>query len=116
MNNLSNVFVEAADLLEPKGSWCRHVYGRKNGVAVKSNDTRNCDQRCMVGAIRCVTEFSGNKKKVKLRAEAERMLAAAVPTAPMNWNDDPARTQEEVVALLRELSGVPDYDSYVHYD
>ncbi len=104
MSDLATVFTQAAALLEPEGAWCQRVFGVRDGRAIRDDNTKGCQQRCLVGAVREVCESS--KRTRKLRAPAERALAAALPCAPMNWNDQPERTQDEVVAVLYALAVV----------
>ena len=75
----------AASLIEERG-WCQGEYSRNGRL-------------CMLGAIR-VAEGSDDDAS----GAVARLRASMNVKFPHEWNDDPKRTKEEVVAKLRAVA------------
>ncbi len=104
---VSQVLSEAADLLEKPGAWTQGAYARgKSGRKVSTRKTAVCF--CAVGAIDAVI----GKPTIGIEGhwEALRMVTfAAIGTREANvaeWNDEPGRTQAEVVAAFRRAAAL----------
>ncbi|MBO9624132.1 MAG: hypothetical protein J7500_15600 [Sphingomonas sp.] len=83
---VSEVLSRAADLIEPEGKWTRGVY---------VGPDRNC--WCVLGAIQRAGNFGHDDNR------PVAFLKDLMGVAWLHeWNDDPNRTQAEVVAKLRE--------------
>lgn len=87
---------KAADLVEPKGAWLqRHMACDKYGHTVSLGaGTAVCF--CPVAAIRVAC---GGLTAAAVGAE--KALSIHLGQGVESWNDDPNRTQPEVVAALR---------------
>jgi hypothetical protein len=84
--------MKAWELLEEK-DWCQGAYARNafdHGVEV--NDPQACSF-CVVGLLKATDTWGLNYLKLK-----EHLGMTVV-----EWNDDPERTKEEVLAVLKEL-------------
>lgn len=82
--------MKAWELLETSG-WCQ-------GVSIRERSDRTLAY-CAMAAI--FESYSGH---TALRNQALALLQSRVPRGGITlWNDDPSRTKEEVVALLKEL-------------
>ena len=93
--SVSDILAKAADLIEPEGAW--------SGGCVHGRD-------CAATAI---WQANGNFGDSRPTRPAQRFFAkqigvnpSRVPSSIYCWNDDPSRTQSEVVAKLREASQV----------
>jgi hypothetical protein len=84
--------MKAWELLEEK-DWCQGDYARNAfGHGVEVNDPRACSF-CAVGLLVATGTCDLNYPKLK-----EHLGMRVV-----DWNDDPERTKEEVLAVLKEL-------------
>lgn len=95
----SEVLNTAADLLSAPGSWIQGAYARHaNGNVIGARST-NATCFCVDGVIQHVTvdDFTS------YFAACDR-LTQVVGDNIINWNDDPSRTQAEVVVALREAA------------
>lgn len=100
MKPLSQVLEEAADLLAKPGAWTQGALSRDaDGKNVPLNDGI-CF--CMGGAIS--KSADGAKTAQRKAMQAVRDVVGAGWVA--GWNDDPKRTQAEVVAKLREAAAL----------
>ncbi len=101
MSEIGKVLSEAADLIERDG-WCQETYEDYRG------------RRCMDGALIAVmgdTHVKLNDVEAALSAHLPQVtsihVAAPHAWAPViAWNDAEGRTQEEVVAKLREVASL----------
>lgn len=85
----ADVLRRAADLLEEFG-WCQGDYGSKEAGAF-----------CAVGACRqASSDLNFRRDEYGLMWPESALELDNVPP----WNDDPARTKEEVIARLREAA------------
>lgn len=91
-----SLFAEAADIVEERGWWQGHYFGPNGEV-------------CLIGA--CLAAQTGARRSADLPADfrfgwvedaLEPLLGRWGRSAV--WNDDPARTKDEVVALLRQAA------------
>jgi len=89
-SRVSDVLDRAADLIEPEGAWHQGNYVGPTG-----------DCWCALGAIMRVGNFASdiNAPSIVLRRLIGEEFVA-------DWNDDPERTQAEVVAKLREAAAL----------
>lgn len=83
----------AADLIEPAGMWTQGSWARD---AAGAADPRPEDAACycLYGAVRKAAGFG----KTDAAFEA---LGQSFRGDYISWNDEPSRTQAEVVAVLR---------------
>lgn len=89
--------MKAWELLETSG-WCQGAEARSFGGKAVSAEANVAASFCLVGAvIHTYGERAARPIIVKLWSVVRTF-------SPAEWNDDPSRTKEEVVALLRELN------------
>lgn len=94
----AEVFTEAARLV--REGWCQGAYARdKDGRGVRLGDEKACEW-CVVGALYRATDDGARG----WAAEREASSALGLRGSVVSWNDDPARTQAEVAALLDRLA------------
>lgn len=93
LDGVGKLLWQAADLLEECG-WCQHRieddYGRM----------------CLVGSIQAALRMSQRADPVFCHAVVYRLKRRL--ELPVQWNDQPERTQEQVVDMLRELARETD--------
>lgn len=101
--NVSEVLNQAADVLEPEGAWTQGALWRTPDGTYEE-DGAVCF--CIQGALYLVTEriAGGVGEGDAVREEAEDFLETLLGRTIPGWNDDPERTQAEVVAKLREAA------------
>lgn len=88
--------MKAWELLSKPGAWTQGYFARNSNEEMRnSRDEDACCWCAMGGISRC---YSGPEW-----ASAVNRLSDAVGGHIPKWNDTPGRTQEEVVALLKEL-------------
>lgn len=99
-----NLLSKAADLLEQPNAWCqgsiaRDAKGERVGVA---QSPRACSW-CIIGAV---VKAAGSVKlpdgiihKIKNAAVADDVYLSLG-----SWNDEPSRTKNDVVAVLRKAA------------
>lgn len=86
---MSKLTEPVVNLLNEKG-WCQQSYVNSEG------------QSCLIGAIIRVTQYSQ-------QIEIEKLLLAKLGFQQdqlyslIDWNDDPARTKEDVINLLESV-------------
>jgi len=95
---VAEVLDRAADLIEPAGAWTQGKWG--------SPETCMCAE----GAIFAACEASPMYDRNRIPG-AIGVLTSMLPAIPRGnpiafWNDDPERTQAEVVAKLREAAAL----------
>ena len=93
----------AADLLDRPGAWCQEAYARDADGYSTHPLADKAVSWCPIGAITRVAEESD----VQDYHEAQARLTTTVQRRHQNishWNDDPNRTQSEVVAMLRRAA------------
>jgi len=84
--------MKAWELLEEK-DWCQGDYARNaSGQSVRVHDPQ-ARRFCVVGLLEATGTCDLNYPKLK------EHLGMRV----IDWNDDPERTKEEVLAVLKEL-------------
>lgn len=103
---VAEVLDGAANLLEKPGAWTQDAYARgKSGREVTTRKAAVCF--CALGAIDYV---SGYNPGVGGDNEAKCYLASAITGRRYggiaSFNDDPIRTQAEVVAKLRKAAAL----------
>ncbi len=117
MEELSTVFDQAAKLLERDG-WCQ-------GQFTRHSDFRREPRRCLLGALRAVIigeegftlggrgcdvtpnmqrQMSASSEQLFVTAQRHGIVDAASAWKPAIWNDEPGRTVEDVISLLRKAS------------
>lgn len=90
--NVADILDRAADLIEPEGAWIQGFFSNR------------CGGHCMAGAILEVADLTDIST---LRVAVEAVLPAPPEERAERitwWNDEPGRTQAEVVAKLREAA------------
>jgi len=103
-SRVSEVLDRAADLLTPEGAWTQGLFARDvTGYPLPAGFDAGAVCWCAVGAIEKVT---GEECLEDLPVLAAQQLESVLPTAIPPWNDAPERTQEEVVAKLREAAAL----------
>jgi hypothetical protein len=96
MTDAESILEEAADLCAR--GWCQNA-------AQRSNDRGNSDF-CATGAINAVSWSMYMGGDGEGRMSAQRTVERIVGRAIESWNDHPARTQAEVVAMLRTAAAM----------
>jgi hypothetical protein len=97
MKTLADIFDEAADLIEPEGAWTQGYYAMASEDVIRNPVDDDACRFCVVGAIwRAAGDFERRDVVIESIAGDEGDL--------IRWNDDPRRTQPEVVAKLREAA------------
>jgi hypothetical protein len=105
MNNVKEVLLNAAKLLEEKG-WTQRTYARdKHGFStVSTDDDAVCF--CAIGAINRAG-FELKDYEETLRLEAVAVLSESLgefDNSISQWNDYHRRTKEEVISKLKEVA------------
>ncbi len=106
MSQAQEILEAAAEILERMG-WTQDTLARD----AEGNETHPCDEDvaclCMVGAMYRACGFS---TAVEMPSEVLHRLRDAIfarderDLSPAEWNDQPGRTKEEVISLLREAA------------
>lgn len=103
--SIPDVLEAAADLLSKPGAWTQGAYARGKGNR-PVNSADEAARFCVLGAM----NIAAGAPKVNLdRNEAHIAFANAtgIPDYLIaTWNDTPGRTQDEVVAKLREAAAL----------
>jgi hypothetical protein len=96
MKTTSELITAGADRLERMG-WCQGSFAQdKNDQSVPPDDEEACSF-CAVGAMRAVGQNV-------LIGRAIHALSLAASRTITRWNDDPGRTKDEVIALMRRTA------------
>lgn len=100
---VSEILFAAADLIEPEGAWTQRAIARdRKGLIAIGEGTAVC--WCAIGAI---IKVGGAWEAIE-RTEKLLALPDAARVGDLRplaaFNDAPERTQEEVVAKLREAA------------
>lgn len=97
----SEVLSAAADLIEKPGAWLQDGLAHDaGGLAAKvTSDTAVCF--CAEGAI---ARFVGDYCTTRYFDVENWLVRVIGKPIPCDWNDDPERTQAEVVTALRKAS------------
>lgn len=100
----SETLTKAADLLTPEGKWTQGAYARgKSGRSVHEHSP-SAVCFCALGALWRVGDVGALWRVGDDDWRAKGYLRRVIDTAIAEWNDDPARTQAEVVAALRKAA------------
>jgi hypothetical protein len=98
--DIANILECAAELIETKG-WTQGSYARDaNGEAVDLLD-KNAECFCIIGALSHVSWGYDFNIRCKAYQFATNILH---DKSLLPWNDDPARTKEEVITFLKSAS------------
>jgi hypothetical protein len=102
--NIADVLNRAADLIEPEGRWGRDDYGY---YGPDSDSDMGC--YCLIGAI------AKAAARAPFLVENDDAIAAILGFKHgyeiPRWNDEPDRTQAEVVAALRAAAKLSEADN-----
>jgi hypothetical protein len=90
--SVADVLERAANLIEPEGAWTKEDYVGPSGTCW-----------CVLGAIKRAGDFANDLNPA---AEALRAALGVGYGGIPDWNDAPERTQDEVVAKLREAAAL----------
>ena len=98
------ILLKAADLIEPEGKWTQGAYARTvDGTSqLVPNDASCCF--CAVGALIRL----GGTLSDRVATDACLVLGRVLRCRVSDWNDDPRRTQAEVVAALRKAAALAE--------
>lgn len=89
--------MKAWELLSKPGAWTQKVCARDEfGTRVGATSDSACSW-CIIGAILRLYPYEVGDLREKLYGVLPKGFSIA------QWNDTPERTQEEVVAVLKEL-------------
>jgi hypothetical protein len=122
--DIAAILDRAAALLEREDGWCKHdTVKNRSGVRVSSSyvieeTSESVDhlQFCLIGATqracheRADALAESYSRSLNYYEEAHRCLKDSlsclilIDTSLPTWNDEPARTQEEVVGLVKATS------------
>jgi hypothetical protein len=91
---VADVLERAAELLTPEGAWAQHIW--------YFNTERTCF--CMIGAVAAVDGKAPSIVECELRDLFASVIG--VERTPSAWNDDPERTQQEVVDALKAAAAL----------
>jgi hypothetical protein len=98
--DIANILECAAKLIETKG-WTQGSYARDaNDGAVSSLD-KNAECFCIIGALSHVSLGYDSNTRRKAYQFATNIIHNERLTT---WNDDPARTKEEVITFLKSAA------------
>ena len=93
-------------LLEAKGAiaqgWCQKAIARTECGIPTTVDSRRAVEWCAVGAIRKTVRHFGEHRRVRLELDSMGALGEIVGDNISRWNDEPGRTQDEVVAVFNK--------------
>lgn len=95
---VSEILDKAADLIEPEGAWTRNALARRPDGHLIGPLEEGATCWCLYGALDRVTGVSGYD------GQAATALSNVIDDYVSEWNDRPARTQQEVVTALREAA------------
>lgn len=105
----SEILSKAADLIEPKGKWTQGWFAKNADGGSLKVFSQSATCFCAVGAMRRVAGSRGELAT----AFATFISASKIPEPERNaganivqWNDDPARTQSEVVEAFRKAASL----------
>jgi len=90
------ILTAAADLLDKPGAWTQGVFAldSEGNETYSAGDDAVC--WCVLGALNRVKALDGSPYS---------FLGQVIGVSPIDvWNDDPTRTQSEVVSALRKAS------------
>lgn len=106
----AQVLRAAADLIEPKGTWCQGPAATNaSGESVDADDDRACCF-CAYGAIMRVADEDMPMQERAYEACSQALYAEGY-AGLVDFNEDPGTTQAEVVAKLREVADSLDATS-----
>lgn len=103
----SEILRKAADLIEPEGAWCQDHLGEKEGNIIPTILNLNSRHADLSGACKLCAEGAmivAARGEEPSLGEAFVAMRKTIPVFVHEWNDDPDRTQAEVVAKLRECA------------
>lgn len=100
MKLASQILAEAKELISSpekwtKGAMARDIHGAPLAYLWPLSDNINF---CLLGAITCILRQFDEQSSLAYEAIIE---AAGSPSSIIDWNDDPSRTHEEVMEVLR---------------
>lgn len=104
--SVAEVLNLAADLIEPEGAWTQGEYARgASGRRVTTLRAAKCF--CIIGAIDAAQGHNpGTESSINIVAVVRRTLELDHASDVADWNDDPSRTQAEVVTALRQAAAL----------
>ena len=102
----SEIYNKAANLVE-KG-WTQDAMARNEQGAEVYSNSRYAISWCLGGALNCASQGFSLNRRVELRKYLG--LDLDVPS----WNDDPNRTKEDVIKLLRDAAKRADKEGIHH--
>jgi hypothetical protein len=103
MASVAEVLERAADLLEEPDAWTQGVYARDHNNR-QTDDRDKAECFCALGAI----NYAAGRHDLSWDAREQQRVfeeISGIDDVP-TWNDDPERTQSEVVAKLREAAAL----------
>jgi hypothetical protein len=95
---LNNILLKAMDLLEV--GWCQHTAAKDGTGQVVSYDYPGACCFCLTGAIARACADFGEPVEIVIR-DIIPLFKAKLRKSPIKWQDEPGRTKEEVLALIR---------------
>jgi hypothetical protein len=102
--SVADVLERAADLIEPEGAWTQGVYARDaEGHILGAGTAPEAVCFCALGAIEHIGGHGAPAKAFLARHIMPEGYRSTTHTVG-SFNDDPRRTQAEVVAKLREAA------------
>jgi hypothetical protein len=97
--SVADVLERAADLLTPEGAWTQGAFARdEDGAPLLGSVDGAARCWCMVGAV----IHAGNGQHFNKAND----LLCDITEGTFSFNDEPSRTQAEVVAKLREAAAL----------
>lgn len=91
-----DVLLKAVQILEPEGAWCQDAWARNaEGAYVTWNDPSAVARCCEAAILQASEELNSTV------FPAEEAVQKVIGRHILPWNDNPTRTQAEVVSALR---------------
>lgn len=104
-SEIRQVLELAAELLTPEGAWCQGAAALSTDGRKVAADAPEAQARCLNGAVHAAAKSLGAGWIERYNA-AQRQLRETLGDyrEVWRWQDDPGRTQSQVLALLRKAA------------
>lgn len=102
---MNTILSRAADILDQPNAWTQDSLAKDSeGAYLNTATSPNACQWCALGAM---LKASNNTDINAAANKLKQVIGMGDPFYSISsWNDDPARTQAEVVAALREAAAL----------
>jgi len=103
--SVADVLERAADLIGPEGAWTQGAYARTADAEYLDAGLIPSDATCFCAAG-AIARVAGSAGMFSYADRVGLVAGFGHGTSIIGWNDDPERTQAEVVAKLREAAAL----------